>query len=364
MARFAEEPGGPGPGREDPDYEVIGGGLVDDQRTGADARRAVPVPPAPAREVLAVAAREAWRGSLKSTTSWWFWLSCVLGTALAWGAASAMVALGESSGWFTAALPADVFLMMAAFLALSAAVLGTAWGFRCLLDSTLATLLAGAIRGSAFATVSGASLLALGISVGGPAAFVAAAVVVLVLEVALFGLIGAGSRACFASAIPGVVLAAALVAFLCGGNVVATILLIPGTTGMDQASVPVNVQRDDSGRIISYLCVGNLRPVEVAHTERVAWLATSNPALLLGSVGAGFESTESNVGWVLSGLQFAADGPSREVPCLGGTSSDGQVPSVPVALTGFALQALVAVLVVVPGRRLAARRRAASPGSG
>jgi len=123
-----------------------------------------------------------------------------------------------------------------------------------------------------------------------------------VLEVALFGLMGAGARACFAGPGPGAAVAAVLLAFFCCGNVVATVLLLPGTVGVDQASVPVNVERDQSGRITAYQCVGDLRPVEVAHTERVAWLAVSNPGLLLGSVGADFVPADSEFRWMLSGL--------------------------------------------------------------
>ncbi len=217
----------------------------------------------------------------------------------------------------------------------------------------------------ALAATGCGALLLVGLSFGGPMALAGAAVVVIVLEVALFGLIGAGSRRCFAKAAPGAALAAVLVAFLCIGNVVVTLLLIPVTAGTVQVSVPVNVERDDSGRVIAYECVGSLRPVEVAHTDRIAWLATSNPVLLLGSVGGELAATDNPVGWMLSGLQWAADGPSREVPCLGGgESSAGLAPSIPVALTGLAMQGLLAALVLVAGRWQATRRAAASSGSG
>ncbi len=363
MAGVPDHPGSSGPGWNEPEYEVIGGGMIDDQRRVADAPRTGHDSHKHPRSIFTTAAGAAWRSARKSLTSWWFWVACVAGVALSWGMAAAFVSWGDANGWFQSAVPGAVLLIMAAFLALTAAIPGTGWGFSHAGGSVLELLLAGAMRGVALAVPSCVALLVVGFSVGGPIALAGAAVVVIVLEAALFGLIGAGSRAWFAKVAPGMALAVVLVAFLCFGNVAVTLMLLPATTAMDQASVPVNVERDDSGRVISYQCVGDLRPVEVAHTDRIAWLAASNPALLLGSVGAGFVATDNEIGWVLSGLQWAVDGPSREIPCLGGESTDGQVPSVPVALTGLALQGLLAAVVLVPGRLLMARRLKASSGS-
>ncbi|MCD4851403.1 hypothetical protein LN996_11320 [Arthrobacter sp. AK01] len=364
MAGVPDHPGSSGPGWNEPEYEVIGGGMIDDQRRVPDAPRTGPDSPARTRAVFTNAVAQAWQIARQSLASWWFWVASAAGVALSWGMAVGFVSWGESNGWFQSTVAGAVLLIMAAFLALMAAILGTGWGFRHAGGSVLELLLAGAMRGVALAVPVCVALLVVGISVGGPIALVGAAVVVIVLEAALFGLIGSGSRALFASVAPGMALAVVLVAFLCVGNVAVTLMLLPATTAMDQASVPVNVERDDSGRVVSYQCVGDLRPVEVAHTDRVAWVAASNPALLLGSVGAGFVATDNEIGWVLSGLQWAVDGPSREVPCLGGESSAGLAPSVPVFLTGLALQALAAAVVVAPGRWLMARRQNASSGSG
>jgi hypothetical protein len=353
MAGVPDHPGHSGPGWNEPEYEVIGGGMIDDQRIAADAQRTGSAPPA---AVFASAVKEAWQSAGGSFATWWFWLACALGITLSWGMAAAVVGWGEANGWFETTVTSSTYLIMAAFLSLTAAVLGVIWGFRNPQGSFLGLLLAGVFRGVALAAPAFAVLLAMAISVGGPIALAAAAVVVMVLEVALFGLMGAGARACFTKAAPGVALTAGLTVFFCIVNVVVTVVLLPGTTGTDQASVPVNVERDDTGRITAYQCVGSLHPVEVAHTDRVAWIAASNPALLLGSVGAGFVPTDNDVGWVLAGLQWAADGPARDVPCLGGVSSEGLAPSVPVALTGFAAQTATAALVAVAGRRLAARR--------
>ncbi|SDX13312.1 hypothetical protein SAMN04487912_107236 [Arthrobacter sp. cf158] len=353
MAGVPDQPGRSGPGWNEPEYEVIGGGMIDDQRIGADPQR---TGSAPSPAVFTAAVQEAWQSARGSFTTWWFWLACAVGIALSWGMAAAVVGWGEANGWFETPVTSSTYLIMAAFLALMAAVLGVIWGFRNIQGSFLGLLLAGAMRGVALSAPAFAVLLAIAISVGGPIGLAAAAVVVMVLEVALFGLMGAGSRACFTKGAPGAALAAALTVFFCVLNVVVTVLLLPGTSGTDQASVPVNVERDDTGRITSYECIGSLHPVEVAHTDRVAWLAASNPALLLGSVGAGFVPTDNEVGWVLAGLQWAADGPARDVPCLGGESSEGLAPSMPVALTGFAAQTATAALLAVAGRRLAARR--------
>ncbi|MBP2267553.1 hypothetical protein J3A64_003017 [Pseudarthrobacter sp. PvP004] len=363
MAGLPDHTGGSGPGWNEPEYEVIGGGMIDDQPSKVTDRKPGTGPPL-ASGNFSVTAGEAWRNTRESFTSWWFWLACALGIALAWGIAAALVAWAESSGGFEAGVANAVHLLMAAFLALSAAVLGAVWGFRHPNGSVPSLLLAGAMRGVALAVPACAVLMVVGFNVGGPIALAGAAVVVIVLEVALFGLIGAGSRRCFAKVMPAGVLAVVLMAFLCIGNVAVTVLLLPATTGTGQASVPVNVERDDSGRITAYECVGNLRPVEVAHTDRVAWLATTNPALLLGSVGGELAPTDNPIGWMLSGLQWAADGPSREVPCLSGESSDGLAPSMPVALTGLVLQAALAALAIMSGRWLADRRAAAGSGPG
>lgn len=363
------------PGRDDgwnePEYEVIGGGLVDDQpRTGQSGHGSNPPRDAGYKNaafknaVFKNAVGMAWRDARKSFSSWLFWLSCCSGVALAAGTAAGLVAWALRNGWIENAMPAATFVIMAAFLGFPAAVLGVVWGFRHLHESVLVMLLAGALRGLALAVVALPFLLMLGISSGGPLALAGAAVVVVVLEVAVFGLMGAGSRACFAATVPGVALASVLAAFFCAGNVALTVLLLPGTTDLASASVPVNVERDDAGRITAYECVGSLHQVEVAHTDRVAWLAASHPALLLASVGAEFVPPDNDVAWVLSGLQFAADGPAREVPCLGGVSSDGLAPAVPVALTGLFLQGLLAAVVLAAGRWLASRRMTTDSVSG
>lgn len=358
MSRIPEDPDGSGPARSESEYEVIGGGVIDDRfprhdGTGAETRTNRQ---AGLRHVLTGAARDAWEDTRLSFRSWWFWLACAAGLSLSWAIATAMVAYGEASGWFESSVPSAAYMLMAAWTAIASAVLGAIWGFRHSRVTLPGTVFAALLRGAALAIPAGVLLLVVGISVGGPIALVGAAVVVLVLEVVLFGLIGAGARACFPRTAASVALAAILVAFLCLGNVAATIALLPATTGMDQASVPVNVQRDDFGNITAYECVGRLHPVEVAHTERVAWMAASNPALLFGSLAADLVPREHDLAWVLSGLQWAADGPSRDVPCLGGESSDGLAPSVPVALTGLAVQMVAAALVLVPGRWFSSRR--------
>ncbi|BCW34558.1 hypothetical protein StoSoilA2_06140 [Arthrobacter sp. StoSoilA2] len=359
MARVPEPPDDPGPARSESEYEVIGGGVIDDRfprRDGtAGSEHRLDHQPGIA-DILGAAVREAWDDCRMSLQSWWFWLACASGLLLAWATAAAVVAFGEANGWFESSLPSATYILMAGLMAVVSAVLGAVWGFHQKARTFLGGLFAGVFRGAVFAVPSGILLLTVGTAVGGPIALAGAGVVVVVLEIVLFGLIGAGARACSGRTAAGVALAAALVAFLCLGNVAATIALIPWTTVMDQASVPVNVERDDTGRITAYECVGRLRPVEVAHTERVAWLAASNPILLFGSVAAEALPKEHELAWVLSGLQWAADGPGRDFPCIGGESSDQLAPSVPVALTGLVIQAVVAALVLLPGRWLSTRR--------
>lgn len=346
-----------GAGGNEPEYEVIGGGWVDDQpRVTSYSRGSEP----PHAAVVKTALKLAWRDARNSLASWWFWLGCCCAIACAFGVAAGMVAWVQSLGGFDSAVSSATYVFMAGFLALAAAILGVIWGFRHARSSVLVRFLAATIRGVVFAAPSCAVLLMVGLSTGGPPALAGAAAVVIVLEVGLFGLMGGGARACFASTVPAGVLAGLVTVFLCFGNAALTLLLLAGTTELGGASVPVNVERDDAGRITAYECVGSLHAVEVAHSERVAWLAASNPALLLGSIGAQFVPPDHTVGWMLAGLQYAADGPSRDVPCLDGQSSAGLAPTVPVAFAGFAVQAAFAALLNISGRWFAARRAGSS----
>ena len=368
MGKVPEEPaaraGQDSARASDSDYEVIGGnGVIDDRlayrEEVADQEPHTP-PPGPL-EVTLDAAWTAWREALTTFGSLWFWLACALGILLSWGLAAGIVAFGEANGWFSTPVAGADYLLMGAWLAIAAAVLGAVWGFRRAPSSFLASLFAGLLRGAAFAVPSGVVLAVVGAGSGGPIGMAGAAVVIALIEVALFGLIGAGLRACFTHGVPGAILLGLVLVFLGFGNIVATIMLLPSTMSVEQASVPVNVERDDSGRITAYECVGQLHQVEVAHTDRVAWIAASNPAMVFGSVAAETMSQDNELAWVLFGLQWAADGPQRDVPCLGGESSDGLPPSMPVALTGLALQAAVAALVYVPGRFARSRRPVGDP---
>ncbi|MFJ5955889.1 hypothetical protein ACIQC5_08010 [Paenarthrobacter sp. NPDC092416] len=361
MAGASEDPSG-----SRPEFEVIGGGVIDDRPSERRSRQGADLPgfdldgssKPRTREVLRHAGRAAWQEARESFASVWFWLACAVGLGLSFGAAAGMVAYGEANGWFESAIPEASYLLTTFWLSLASAILGAVWGFR-LKPPSLAVFpafLAGLLRGCAFGIPAGIVLLILGSNVGGPVELVAPAVVVMVGEAALFGLIGAGSRACFAKAAPGAVLTTVLLAILCMGNVVTTVFLIPRMEVIDQVSVPINVQRDKSGRVTSFECVGAFRSESVVHTERVAWLTASNPAVLLGSFAANVVPPENDVAWVLIGFQAAADGPYWDTPCIGGVESDAISPAPPLWITGLAGQLVVVALVVVPGRWLAARR--------
>ncbi|MFJ4027275.1 hypothetical protein ACIPWF_08780 [Paenarthrobacter sp. NPDC089989] len=349
----------------DSDYELIGGsGVIDDHFTYRDAvAENEPGPPRPgAWEVIRGAAWLSWRDARAAFASLWFWVACAAGILASWGLAEGVVAFGEANGWFSTPVAGADYLLMGALLAITAAVLGALWGFQRPWSSLGVALLSGILRGAAYGLPAGTVLAVVGARSGGPFGMAAAAVVLAVVEVALFGLIGAGLRACFAHPAAGAVLLTLLLVFLGFGNIVATIMLLPSTMSVEQASVPINVERDDAGRITAFECVGQLHPVDVAHTDRVAWIAASNPAMVFGSVAAETMSQDNELAWVLFGLQWAADGPQRYVPCLGGESSDGLPPTIPVALTGLALQGAVAALVFVPGRYARSRRPVGASG--
>jgi hypothetical protein len=65
------------------------------------------------------------------------------------------------------------------------------------------------------------------------------------------------------------------------GDVVAVVALLPAVRADERVLVAVNIQRDDSGRMVSWECLQGFRAfTEVYHTERIVWMAASNPLVL------------------------------------------------------------------------------------
>ncbi len=380
---------------DEPAYEEIGGGLIEDAPSQASAGGsrsggatgvemsdgdwepwadgAAPVRRARLHSVVAVlsaAGRECW-AAIRSVR---FWLGVAAGLLAPAAVAVGLASFAMANQWFEygGAWIGGV-VIGASFVPLSAAVLGTIWGFgRPRTEGAAgagARVAASGAKGLVFAVVAGMMILLAGApaeasDIGGPpaqgtAGLAGAAVVVIFVEALLFGALGAGARLLFRRALPGALLAGVLVAVLGVVNVVVTVLLLPSTFVPERVSVPVNVSRDASGRLVSYECVGDPVRLElVLHSERVLWISAGNPAVIYGTVASGLVPESNDIAWLLPELQRGFEGPAREVACINGVASDEIQPAPPLWLVGLAGQAAIAAVLLVPGRRLAVRRLA------
>ncbi|QMU81261.1 hypothetical protein FV140_03175 [Paenarthrobacter ureafaciens] len=100
------------------DYEVIGGGVIDDRRPHRAGTEAGPAAahddesPAHPRNPVGAAARAAWSDVVASLGSWRYWTACVLGIAAAGALTAALVGFGAANGWFETGLWDAVYLLL------------------------------------------------------------------------------------------------------------------------------------------------------------------------------------------------------------------------------------------------------------
>jgi hypothetical protein len=212
-------------------------------------------------------------------------------------------------------------------------------------------------RGLVLAASSAVFLLCLAHATASSPALGGIAAVVIVLEFLVFGGIGAGASWWF-SRKAGRVVAWSAASLLLLGNVMAVVALLPAVRADERVLVAVNIQRDDSGRMLSWECLPEFRALtEVYHTERIVWMAASNPLVLFGLLGGEADSEEDVLSWLPGELQNAAGG--SQVPCLEGQERDGSGVELPLATVGIALQMSLGGAILAGGH-LAVQRRARS----
>ena len=360
-------PGGPsGPGR--PASEEDDGGPA----------------PVPFRISAAAAVRAAWADAAASFAKVSFW--ALLAAAVAAAGMTAYLLLG----WFGVQgeekpPPLVLYLLTGGALSLAAAILGSLWGFTRGGPAALTfpvRLLACLLRGSALAVLSVGLLLGARAVLGGPGSVEYSvdpgsglpetpvdaipappgleflAVLLVLFEVGVFALVGIGFRALFRARLPGAMLTVLVLCAFAVGNFAAAFMLLPGTLVTERTSIPVNVERDNSGRYLAYECIGQpVRSETVLHSEHVMWLTAGNPAVLYWALASGQVPTGGDAGWVLASLQRSTEGPVWDVACINGVPSDEVQPGFPLSVIGIAGQLGTAAAVTAAGA-LAGRRRA------
>jgi hypothetical protein len=212
-------------------------------------------------------------------------------------------------------------------------------------------------RGAVFAALSAFFLLGLALATKSSPALAGVAAGLALLEFLVFGAIGAGTLWWF-SKNTGRVAAWSVALLLLAGNVLAVAVLLPAVRTSERVLVAVNIERDDSGRLVSWQCLPELRgSAEVYHTERIAWIAATNPLVLFTVLAAESGSQDDALAWFPGEMQNAADG--SQVPCVEGQERDRTAVESPLAAVGIALQLAVGG-VFLAGGSIAARRKAAS----
>lgn len=395
------------PPEDEPRYEQIGRDLYDDggpagvsgSRTGGSGSGSVSGGSAseddgeddgggparvPLRSLAAKAVRDAWADAMASFRRVSFWVVLVAAVAGAGTAAYLLLVWFGVFGWETSG-PVAMFLLSGGALSLAAAILGSVWGFARgqAGERTISVrLLACLLRGLALAVLGAGLLLSLrvllpvpgtaelsvdpasGLPVT-PAGSIPAfpgleilALLSVLFEVGVFAMLGMGFRACFASRLPGAVLTVLSTGLFAFGNVAVAILLLPATVVTERTSIPVNVERDDTGRYLSYECIGGLvRSETVLHSERVMWLTAANPALIYWTLASDQVPADGELGWFLLSIQRSTEGPAYDVPCINGVPSEAVQTGFPLSVIGIAGQLATAAAVTGAGV-LAGRRRA------
>jgi hypothetical protein len=279
-----------------------------------------------------------------------------------------LVVAVAAGGGFSPDAAGGVYILTAAALVLVSCVLALSWSCRPERTQTPPALqAAGPVldwtvacgRGAVFAMLSGIFLLGLGYATDSSPAVAIAAVSVSLLEFLVFAAIGAGSSWWF-SKYTGRVVAWSVAILLLAGNVLAAVALLPAVRTSERVLVAVNIERDPSGRLVSWQCLPELRgAIEVYHTERIVWLAASNPLVLFSLLAGEPGSQDDAPGWLPGEMQNAADG--SQVPCVDGQERDRMEAELPLAGVGIAVQVALGG-VFLAGGSMAARRLPASGG--
>ncbi|MDQ0925031.1 membrane protein YdbS with pleckstrin-like domain [Pseudarthrobacter sp. W1I19] len=348
-----------GRGIEDPVYEVIGaGGTIP---AAADDDDGLPPSPGASRVVLRQALSDVAR-IVRSGRFWWQSATVFL-ASLAAGLLTVMVATG---GDVPPDAPGGVYVLAAVILVAVSSVLAIRWarhpgrrdeGDERPADGPFLAWTVACGRGAAFAVLVALFLLCVAYATKSSPAVALTAAVLTLLEVLVFSAIGAGTLWWFGKN-TGRAVAWSAAFLLLLGNVLAVAALLPAVRTSERVLVAVNIERDGSGRLVSWQCLPELRGfTEVYHTERIAWIAASNPLILFSLLAGESGSQDDTLAWFPGAMQDAAD--ASQVPCVDGRERDGAPDGVPLAAVGIGVQLAVGG-VFLGGGYAATRRRSAS----
>lgn len=350
---------GKDPAADEPLYELIGAGnnQHDDEYDAGDTF-------SPGGAQVRLLVRSALATALLTVRSGRFWWESAAILGACWGSGTLLVIALVTGGDLPPESHAWVYMLTAATLVLVSCVLAVGWGDVRRgagpepadggLDGPLLDWARCSAKGLFFASVSGVFLLLLAFWAESSPAVAGVSFVLMILEVMVFGGIGAGAARWFEGQ-RGRVLAWGVAALLLVGNVVAVIALLPSVRAYEPVLVAINIQRDELGRVIAYRCSPEFRGfAEVYHTERIFWMATSNPMVILALIAGEAEPKENALDWLPGELQNAAEG--TQVPCVDGQEREKTGAEMPLALIGVGTQAGAAGILLAGGHRAAQRR--------
>lgn len=299
--------------------------------------------------------------TVRSVRFWWE-SAAILGAC--WGTGTLLVIALVTGGDLPPESHAWVYVLTAAMLVLVSCVLAVRWGAvrrgaapdpaEAGVDGPLLDWVRCGAKGLIFTSVAVVFLLLLSFWSESSPAVAGVSFALMILEVMVFGGIGAGAARWFEGQ-GGRVLAWSVAALLLAGNVVAVVALLPSVRAYEPVLVAINIQRDEFGRVISYRCSPEFRGIaEVYHTERIFWMATSNPMVILALIAGEAERKENALDWLPGELQNAAEG--TQVPCVEGQEREKTGAEMPLALIGIGTQSGAAGILLAGGHRAARRR--------
>lgn len=350
---------GKDPADDEPLYEPIGAGKnqYDDEDDAGDSSS-----PGGAQVWLLVGSALA--TALQTVRSGRFWWESAAILGACWGAGTLLVIALVTGGDLPPDSHAWVYMLTAAMLVLISCVLAVRWGYvrrgggqdpvEGAVDGPLLDWARCSATGLVFASVAFVFLLLLAFWTESSPGIAGVTYVLMMLEVLVFGGIGAGAARWFEGQ-QGRVLAWGVAALLLVGNVVAVIALLPSVRAYEPVLVAINIQRDEFGTVVSYRCSPEFRGIsEVYHTERIFWMATSNPMVILALIAGEAEPKENALDWLPGELQNAAEG--TQVPCVEGQEQEKTGAEMPLALIGVGTQSGAAGILLAGGHRAARRR--------
>ncbi len=351
---------GKDPPDDEPLYEPIGAGT--NQYDGDEDDAGDTSSPGGAQIRLLVGSALA--TALLTVRSGRFWWGSAAILGLCWGTGTLLVIVLVTGGDLPPESHTWVYMLAAAMLVLASCVLAVRWGnvrrgagqdpVEGAADGPLVDWACSSAKGLVFASVSVVFLLLLAFWSESSPAVAGVTYVLMMLEVLVFAGIGAGAAMWFEGPW-GRVLAWGVAALLLVGNVVAVIALLPSVRAYEPVLVAINIQRDEFGTVVSHRCSPELRGiVEVYHTERIFWMATSNPMVILALISGEAESKENAFDWLPGELQNAAEG--SQVPCVEGQDQEKTGAEMPLALIGVGTQSGAAGILLAGGHRAARRR--------